>query len=142
MRSLFVDTWAWFAINIIEDRDHIRANRVHRELIQHRYNYVTSNFVLDEAYSLIRRKGGFQRAISFGCEIRRVADLNILTIVTITPEIEREAWHLFEMYESVNGLSYTDCTSFAAMQARGLRQAFTNDEHFAMAGFERVPSLD
>ena len=142
MKQIFVDTWAWIAINDSHDMLHHVASSIHRDLLSQRYLYITSNFVLAETYTLLRRRVSAKRAFSFGYEVRRITDLNILNTITITPEIEREAWHLFEMYESVNGLSYTDCTSFAAMKARGLRQAFTNDEHFAMAGFERVPSLD
>lgn len=37
-------------------------------------------------------------------------------------------------------LSLVDCTSFEAMQRRGLTQAFTFDAHFAERGFEVIPS--
>lgn len=36
-------------------------------------------------------------------------------------------------------LSLADAVSFEVMKARGIRQALALDEHFAMAGFERVP---
>jgi len=39
----------------------------------------------------------------------------------------------------VKGLSYTDCTTFAAMRILGITETFTVDEHFAMMGFVRHP---
>lgn len=139
---IFVDTWAWIALYNSRDQAHSYAMTTYKSLLQQRRRLLTTNFVLAETYTLMRRQTSARKAIEFGSEIIEFVQEQVIVLVTITPEIEHEAWRLFEMYASVSGLSYTDCTSFAAMQARGLRQAFTNDEHFTMAGFERVPALD
>ena len=135
-QAIFVDSWAWIAVTNINDSHHQVAKHAYDYFYEQRYRFITSNFVLAETYTLLRRRAPVHITIAFGRKMQQYAEQKLLTVVQITPEIEREAWHLFEMYESVNGLSYTDCTSFAAIKARGLRQAFTNDEHFAMAGFE------
>jgi len=48
------------------------------------------------------------------------------------------AWGFFRKYRD-HELSFTDCTSFAAMRKYGIREAFTFDEDFSKAGFEIVP---
>ena len=53
--------------------------------------------------------------------------------------VDTWAWKIFETYHEVKGLSYTDCTTFAAMRILGITETFTVDEHFAMMGFVRHP---
>ena len=92
-----------------------------------------------ETYTLLRRKVYPQRAVEFGREIQQVIEAEAMELVRITPEMEQEAWEMFERHVDVKDLSYTDCTTFAAMGQLGLREAFTNDEHFPMMGFTRLP---
>lgn len=139
MKRIFIDTWAWIAINDPSEKDYQLIRATHVSLIRQKYRYVTSNFVLDETYTLMRRKLSTYRTIQFGQEIQRLIREGEIINIEITSDVERDAWRLFELYDDVNGLSYTDCTSFAAMKRHDLRQAFTNDKHFAMAGFELMP---
>lgn len=79
------------------------------------------------------------RAIDFGRKIRTIAATGALDIVTIEPEIESRAWQLFERYDTVSDLSYTDCTTFAVMQLYDINIAFTGDAHFHILGFSAKP---
>lgn len=54
-----------------------------------------------------------------------------------TPEIENTAWQIFEKYDTAE-FSFTDCVSFAVMQAMGLKKAFTFDSHYDIIGFQRL----
>ena len=36
------------------------------------------------------------------------------------------------------GVSFTDCVSFALMRKNRIRKAFTFDQHFLFAGFEPI----
>jgi predicted nucleic acid-binding protein len=134
-----VDTWAWLAINHEGDHDHEVAKLANEELLKKGYIYVTTNFILAETYTLLRRKVYPQRAVEFGREIQQVIEARAMELVRITPEMEQEAWEMFERHVDVKDLSYTDCTTFAAMRQLGLRESFTNDEHFPMMGFTRLP---
>lgn len=140
MQPLFVDTWAWIALAKTNDPDHQKATKFQQALAQMGFRYITTNFVLDETYTLLRRQVSLKRTIQFHGSIEQAVASPALDIITITPDIERDAWRLFALYDTVQGLSYTDCTSFAMMQRYGLRQVFTNDQHFAMAGFELMPA--
>jgi predicted nucleic acid-binding protein len=100
---------------------------------------LTTNFILDEAYTALRQWGSPARAVSFGHRIQAIAASGALEIITITPEIEQAAWQLFERYDAVPHLSYTDCTTFVVMQQRGITTVFTGDEHFHILGFTIRP---
>jgi hypothetical protein len=54
------------------------------------------------------------------------------------PFLSRKAWHIFEK-SSDRGYSFTDCTSFALMDAEAIRNAFTFDKHFSQQGYNVVP---
>lgn len=136
---VMVDTWAWLALNDQDDADHESAVAANTELLDLGHVFVTTNFVLDEAYTLLRRRASARQAIQFGHDIRQAVESGALELVTIDPEIEAEAWKIFEIYHEVKGLSYTDCTTFAAMRKLGITSAFTMDEHFSMMGFVRQP---
>ena len=48
------------------------------------------------------------------------------------------AWKLFQTYEDKK-LSFTDCTSFAIMEKKGIDKAFSFDEDFVRIGFVQLP---
>jgi predicted nucleic acid-binding protein len=137
--TLMVDAWAWIALYNPADQYHDIARLANEELLAARYSLLTTNFILDEAYTALRQWGSPARAISFGRKIQAIAASGALEIVTITPEIEQAAWQLFERYDAVPRLSYADCTTFAVMQKLGITTVFTGDEHFHILGFTIRP---
>lgn len=52
-----------------------------------------------------------------------------------TPEEVSDAWDLFGRKKSGDA-AVIDLTSFAIMSRVGISEAFTNDKHFAAAGFK------
>ena len=96
--TILVDTWAWLALNYKGDQDYQRAQTANRELLEKNYNFVTTNFVLDETDTLLRRRAYAQRSVEFGREIQQVVLMGGLELVTITPDIEQDAWRIFEKY--------------------------------------------
>lgn len=136
--SLMVDTWAWVALYNPADQYHQRARSVHEELVNG-YDWITTNFILDETYTALRRWSSPDRAVRFGRRIRAIAATGALTVVTVGPDIETQAWGIFERYDTVRHLSYTDCTTFAVMQRLDVGEAFTGDGHFNLLGFVTRP---
>jgi predicted nucleic acid-binding protein len=137
--TLMVDAWAWIALYNPADQYHEMARLANEDLLSAGYSLLTTNFILDEAYTALRQWGSPARAISFGRRIQDIAASGALEIVTITPEIEQAAWQLFERHDTIPRLSYTDCTTFAVMQQRDIATAFTGDEHFRILGFTIRP---
>ena len=138
-QQLLADTWFWLALKDRSDQDHALVMSTNEELVHRKVTYVTTNFILAETYTLLRRRVRPQVAITFGQEVQRAIELKVIELVRISSEMEREAWALFERYDDIIDLSYTDCTTFAAMRDVGLSEALTNDQHFAMMGFSLKP---
>ncbi len=134
MRETFIDTSGWVALKHKRDTFWQIATELHRSLLLDGAHYITSNFVLDESYTLLRYRAGHHIAVELGEEIRAS---QLVTVVPISPEWEEEAWRMFRRYADKE-LSFTDCTSFVVMRYRQILEAFTNDYHFVQVGYQRL----
>jgi len=134
----FVDTGAFIAITDKSDQYHSIAVAYFVELLEARKPLLTTNFILDETYTRLKRNLGSHAAITFG-ETTRKSDQ--LEIITINGEIEEKAWKIFKKYHD-QAFSYTDCTSFAVMQMKKLKRAFAFDGHFNIFGFNTIPTIE
>jgi len=135
---LFVDTTAFIALEDQDDKDHEDALN-YRERIrlgETRFRaFYTSNYILDEAFTLLRLRLGHQAAVLFGENMRRS---KMVRTLRVTPPIEDRSWEIFKKY-SDKDFSFTDCTSFALMEEEAMSTAFTFDKHFQQYGFQMVP---
>ena len=134
MQRLFVDTAAWIGLEVTNDEHHLAANAFLQDSGR-AFQWVTTNWILWEAVTWLRRRAGHASAVRFG---ERLLVSGKLEIITITPRLEMSAWEIFRCYQDKD-FGYIDCTSFAAMKHLGLKTAFTFDEHFRQAGFRMVP---
>jgi hypothetical protein len=66
----------------------------------------TSNYILDEVFTLLGLKLSHQSAVAFE---ENVKGSKILRILRVTPEIENKAWNIFKKYNDKE-FSFTDCT--------------------------------
>ena len=133
MRTIFVDTGPFYARCIPRDQSHADAVRLWADVKRVKPALVTSHFVLDEVATLLARAVGNRSAVA---RMREIYASPLFTIETVDREIEEAA--LDEM-EGWNGppISFTDCTSIALMRRDGIREAFTFDRDFSLAGFVR-----
>lgn len=132
MKRVFVDTSAWYALADRKDPDHASVARV---LGRWSGRLVTSNFVLDESVTLIRYRLGLAAARTFG---ETLLDGSAARLVSITRADERRAWEIFTGFRD-QSFSYTDCTSFAAMERLKLEAAVALDQDFRAFGAECLP---
>jgi predicted nucleic acid-binding protein len=140
MKKLFIDTGAWLALNNKRDKYYTDAVKANKDFLDKGYLYVSSEYVLDETYTLLRYDVGHKRAVEFGGEIKLLQEMEKIRIIHINQDILGEAWGIFEKY-SDKDFSFTDCTSFAAMEMLGISEAFSFDKHFEQYGFMRLPIL-
>lgn len=134
MREVFVDTSGWVALKHKRDTFWEAATALHRSLLTAGARYVTSNFVLDESYTLLLHRAGHHVAVELREEIRAS---RLVTVVRVSADWEDEAWQMFKRYTD-KAFSFTDCTSFVVMQYRRMWEAFTNDHNFAQVGYQRL----
>lgn len=134
--KLFVDTGAFIAITDKSDQYHSRATTYFGELLKAGRPLLTTNFVLDETYTMLKIRLGSGATITFGEAIQKSDQLEI---ITVDYEIEKRSWEIFKKYGD-QAFSYTDCTSFATMQMHKMKNTFAFDTHFEIFGFSITPS--
>lgn len=132
MTRLLVDTGAWFAAADDKDPDHPAVARCLREWSG---RLVVTNFIVDETVTLLRYRLGFDPARRFG---ERIIGGEVARLVAVTRRDEKRAWDIFTRYRDKR-FSYTDCTSFAAMQRLGIDTAIAIDDDFRSFGVTCLP---
>jgi predicted nucleic acid-binding protein len=132
---VFVDTGAWFALQVTDDAHHVAARETLPAVLAGSRGLVTSNLVVGETYTLLRLARGYPEARRF---LDRLAHSGRLERVFVSQPVEHEAYEILHRYAE-HAFSFVDATSFAVMRAQRLRHAFAFDAHFRIAGFSRVP---
>ena len=132
---IFVDTGAFVGRYVQRDQYHEQAVHHWRRLRQERRRCYTSNFVLDETFTLLARRTTYAFAAA---RAQRLLESRLLTIWRPDAADERAAVNLFGKYADQN-VSFTDCVSIVLMQKGHLTHAFTFDQHFSHAGFVIEP---
>ena len=122
---VFVDTAAFFAIENERDRHHPKAVEARDDLMSSGSRLVTSDYVLDEVYTLIRMRVGHRASVDFGESIHAS---RFFRIEPVTPSDFEAAWRIFSRYTD-KLFSFTDCTSFALMERLRIKTAFTFDRN-------------
>jgi len=132
---IYLDTGAFLARFIEKDQHHEKASEVWKRLRRRSEPCLTSNFVLDETFTLLARWAGVRFAVD---RARNLYASRFLTILRPEREDEIKALALFGKYGD-QAVSFTDAVSFVLMRKHRCRRAFTFDRHFDAAGFTRVP---
>ena len=128
---IFVDTGAWFAVVVPSDVNHAHAIAW---LTANREPLATSEYVLDEALTLLRARGFPDQALDLGVDLldNEVAQLHFLDETDV-----RATWEVFRQYQDKEW-SFTDCSSKVLMERLGITTAFAFDRHFRQFGSVRV----
>jgi len=138
MKPCFVDTSAWMATLSRKDPDHQRCADFYRKCVEDGRPLVTSNLVIGELYTLMVYSFGPESIETFWEFMRRIEAERLIEVRYITPELDRQAYAILKAYDDQT-FSYVDATSFALMRSLRLREAFTLDRDFEIAGFSRLP---
>lgn len=133
-KSLFVDTSFFKAYADIKDDFHPEALQIFQRLKEEKAQLITSNYILDETFTVIRSKCGLDLAKEFKKILEQFeADLKIMRVL-VTDEVN--AWDFF--LQNWSDLSFTDCVSFAMMKRLDIRTAVSFDNHFERAGYKLI----
>ncbi|HCB23385.1 hypothetical protein A3B42_02160 [Candidatus Daviesbacteria bacterium RIFCSPLOWO2_01_FULL_38_10] len=130
----FVDTSFFKAYTDVKDDFHTQALQIFQKLKGAKAQLVTSNFILDESFTVIRSKRGLEVAKQFKKILEQFdADLKIMRVLVTD---EAAAWEYF--IKDWSKLSFTDCVSFAMMKRLDIRTAVSFDNHFERAGYKLI----
>ena len=134
MNYVFVDTGAWYPYLDRKDPDHHLAAGI---LEQYSAQLLTTNFVMDEAITLLRYRAGTAVAIQFGELLFSGA---VSKIVHVSRQDQQKAWKLFQKYNG-HCFSYTDCTSFVVINRLKISTTIAFDSDFREYGLHCLPDL-
>jgi predicted nucleic acid-binding protein len=132
---MFIDTSALMALYLESDSRHREAASVLAGLRGKKIPFMATSDIFDETVTLLRRWGGYARAIAGGEALRQS---RVLELVSVDDRARDEAWGLFKVHKDVK-LSFTDCTSAAIMKRFELEDVFTFDSDFREFGFRMIP---
>lgn len=138
---VLVDTWGWLAL--ADDREARHAQV--RDLVQYLWRrgqaVVTTDYVLDETFTLVFRRLPFAKAQRFVKTIDTAERQHSLQIERISTDRFTRARTLRLRFRDKPLISFTDLTSMVVMQDLRIRRIVTEDEHFRHVGlgFEPQP---
>lgn len=128
---IFIDTGALIARYLQQDQHHDSAIKKWEKIRISDEKCFTSNFVLDELFTLLARWTDYAFAAEKAHIIYASAAFKILRPDQV---IEEQAIELFLKFADQK-MSFTDCISFALMKQHKIKKAFSFDRHFTSAGF-------
>ena len=129
---IFVDTPFWVALRNRRDDHHAEATEL---LTDHAdESLVTTNHVLGETWTFLRRRAGHASAVAF---LEALASSPRAEVHAVDGEVEDDAWQWLRRHDE-QPYSFVDATSFAVMRRLDLRRALTFDDDFRAAGFDVV----
>ncbi|MEE8200533.1 MAG: PIN domain-containing protein [Candidatus Acidoferrales bacterium] len=130
--KLFVDTWGWLILEDRKDPRHELAAECYRR--RSRGQIVTSNFVLDETFTLLFRRRPFSEVWRFTQGLLQSSTEKFLRVEPVTETRFREAVVLRRRFSDKPRISFTDLTSMVIMRELGLVDILTADTHFQQVG--------
>ena len=132
-RSVLWDSSAILAFIDADDADHARAVAVARQIASEKRPSFITNYIEVEAHALLLRKLG--RAIA-----REWLLTGGLAVVRVAPDEEQRAKEILARHADKDW-TLCDAISFAVLDARRNRRAFTFDHHFRQYGRIEVLGL-
>ncbi len=139
--EIFIDTSAFYALLDSDDQNHKVAVMTwltwepqgDKAVAPHQF--ITSNYVLLESFSLVQRRLGMNVA-------RQLRDdlLPICSVAWLTVGLHKIAIRKF-FATNRRSVSLVDCASFEVMRILEIQRVFTFDKHFAEQGFTCIPGF-
>jgi len=131
MPPVYVDTGIWVALLDAADQHHDRAKRIIQD--HQAAGFVSSDLVVGEAVTLLRRSAGPKVAADFA---RDVLDHQTCEMVRTEETDWRKGMDLLEQYKE-HRLSSTDAASFALIRRLDIKKVASFDKHFQIVLTER-----
>lgn len=132
MKSIFIDTAPLQAFNNIKDQYFKKTVAILRNLLEEYVTLITTDYIIDEAYTGLLTKGGYKNAMHFDRWLQKEP----CKIVFVDKSIFIQAQQVFRRFNKDKLWSFTDCTSYVVMKELKIKTALTFDEHFEQMGFE------
>jgi predicted nucleic acid-binding protein len=137
MEKIFFDSSALIAIFNERDDNHRIAVNFFHQLIENRDYLFTTDYILDETFTMLKLRAGHHVASSVAKDIIENEEFEIIFIDKDT--FDDAFKNYFNKVGDQPDLSFTDCVSFAVMKSFRIDKGFSFDKHFRLFKFQRVP---
>ena len=134
MREIFFDTWAWIALANKKDEHHREAVKFFKEILLAKGRAVTTDYVLAETFSALRKMAPMEAGIHFGRMLLENMKSGRFRLEFIDEMRFVKTWELHEKFKDKPQISFFDLSSIAVMEELGLKEIFTGDRDFERVG--------
>ncbi|MEA5421086.1 PIN domain-containing protein [Spirulina sp. CCNP1310] len=132
--TIFIDTWGWLTLNDAGERRHQEVKNFYRHLRQEQTILYTSNFVLDEVFTLFFKRLNTFQAQSAMLQLSNAFTQESFQLIDVDRFCFEQAQNLRLKYLDKPKISFTDLTSMVIMQQYDIIRVLTEDEHFQHVG--------
>ena len=129
--KIFVDTSAWIGLFVKNDKFHLKAVEIFQSIQKSKAVLYTSDYVVDETITTIRMKANHTQSL-FALEA--ILDSHMTSLVYMNPDYFMKSTELYRKYKE-HPFSFTDISSFVICQHLRIKNIFSFDGHFRLAGF-------
>jgi len=138
---LFIDTWGWVVIHNRRETRHGEISAYYQHVREQRGMIYTSDYVLDETFTLLFRRLPFSQARESLEMLGRAIREGYLLLERITAGRFEQAKVLRLRFQDKPWISFTDLSSMVVMDELNIRYVLTGDAHFGQVGmsFQTVP---
>jgi len=140
--KLFIDTWGWLTLRDRRESRHQEVVSYYRDFRLQQGMAYTSDYVLDEAITLLFRRLPFITARDSLESIQEAINEGYLILERVTSEQFDQAIELRLKFQDKPRISFTDFVSMVLMRECGVTHILTEDDHFSQVGmgFQKVPT--
>ncbi|MBI5074974.1 MAG: type II toxin-antitoxin system VapC family toxin [Nitrospirae bacterium] len=131
---LFIDTWGWIVLYNKREPRHKEVNTFYRKFRLHGGKIYTSDYVLDETFTLLFKRVAGKSAADALRLIQLACTQGYVEIVPVSPKVFEKAIQLRLKLHDKPGISFTDLTSMLVMKGQGIPLILTEDDHFSHVG--------
>ena len=138
--KLFIDTWGWIVLKNKREPKHTGLNEFYSSWRNQKGISYTTDYVLDETFTLLFRRLPFREAKKSLDTIDLAIKEGYLRLVRITAERFEKAKDLRTKFWDKPGISFTDLTSMVVMVEMRITHILTQDDHFTQVGlgFQKI----
>ena len=139
--KVFIDTWGWLALGDRKEKRHQEIKAWYSTIHLNAGMIYTSDYVLDETFTLLFRRLDYKKAIHSLESIQDSVNKNFIKIIWMNPSRFEKAKELRRKFSDKPLISFTDLTSMAIMSEFEINNILTEDNHFLQVGlgFKRIP---
>ncbi len=139
--KLFIDTWGWIVLFNKREPRHKEADAFYRSFRLQGGEIYTSDYVLDETFTLLFKRVPGKAASEALRLINSACHEGFVELVWVLPQLFEKTKQFRLKLQDKPGISFTDLTSMLIMKEHGISSILTDDEHFLHVGMGYKLSL-